>query len=157
MQRVHCLGPAVRAAYSRTQLPTTGAKHSTSSGTGSLWTNLRVAIIGCGVAGPTLALLLKKHLGCTPVIFDRVPEVKEVKYIRPSQLAIAATKHNTLVQSCLHISMYVLTVKARLDILSLLQQPRAQQAYSVPNYHSSSCTGCMSHSAKFTPSSHSRR
>eukprot|EP00879_Flechtneria_rotunda_P025642 GHRR01027271.1.p1 GENE.GHRR01027271.1~~GHRR01027271.1.p1 ORF type:complete len:245 (+),score=56.35 GHRR01027271.1:113-847(+) len=40
--------------------------------------DLRVAIIGAGVGGPALAMLLKKHLGCTPVVFEAANVIKEV-------------------------------------------------------------------------------
>jgi hypothetical protein len=47
--------------------------------------DLRVAIIGAGIGGPVLAMLLKKHLGCTPVVFEQADAIREVGMCRGSQ------------------------------------------------------------------------
>jgi len=39
--------------------------------------DLRVAIIGAGIGGPVLAMLLEKHLGCTPVLFEQADAIRE--------------------------------------------------------------------------------
>eukprot|EP00878_Enallax_costatus_P013735 GHUV01014364.1.p1 GENE.GHUV01014364.1~~GHUV01014364.1.p1 ORF type:complete len:233 (+),score=45.29 GHUV01014364.1:337-1035(+) len=58
--------------------PTVRAAHSRTANSSSAWPGLRVAVVGCGVGGPVLAMMLKKYLGCTPVVFERVYDIKEV-------------------------------------------------------------------------------
>lgn len=41
---------------------------------------LRVAIAGCGIAGPTLAWWLREH-GFAPVLFERSPELRQGGYV----------------------------------------------------------------------------
>lgn len=45
----------------------------------SMLANLRVAVLGAGVAGPTVAMLLKQNLGCTPTVFEASHAIKEAR------------------------------------------------------------------------------
>lgn len=78
--------------------------------------DLRVAIVGCGVGGPALALLLKQKLGCTPMVFEAAHAIKEVRCPIQLQGYIPSSSAAMVLQSwrrCSDKLVELLTVRMR--------------------------------------------